>query len=102
MPPVPCALRGRGVGVDRLAPTATGDLHLAGLGLLGHRDRQGEHPVVVVRFKMIDVEGLAQEQLAAERALWAQSGVTSRPGCASKGIRRAIICCADRASGDRR
>src|SRR5688572_1685524 len=45
------------------------DLDLAGLGLLGHGDGQGEHPILVGGAEVVTVETLAEEQLAAELTL---------------------------------
>ena len=46
-----------------------GDLHLAGFGLFGHGDGDGEHTVVVDGADVVPVEAFAQEQLTAELAL---------------------------------
>jgi hypothetical protein len=46
-----------------------GDLDLAGFGLLGYGDGDGEHTVVVDGVDVVTVQALAQEQLAAELAV---------------------------------
>src|SRR6478672_5566701 len=46
-----------------------GDLDLAGFGLLGYGDGDGEHTVVVDGADVVTIQALAQEQLAAELAV---------------------------------
>ena len=46
-----------------------GDLDLAGLGLFGDGDGQGEHTIFVGGAEVVTVEALSEEQLAAELAL---------------------------------
>lgn len=70
-------------GVDRLTTVAglrlsTGglraglrDLDPAGLGLLRHRDPQGEHAGVVTSLDAFGVQVVAQDQLPAEDLAWA-------------------------------
>ena len=43
-------------------------LDLAGLGPFGHRDADGEHPVVEVGLEMFEVEPVAELHVATERA----------------------------------
>lgn len=50
------------------------DRDLAGLGLLGHRDLQGQHPAVIGRPDPLGVQGVAQDQLPAEHAPRALGG----------------------------
>src|SRR4051794_8379013 len=60
---------GAGAGVDGLGAVLAGaDGHLPRLRCLGNRDAHGEHALVVVGLDVAGVEGLAEEQLAAERA----------------------------------
>src|SRR5689334_3597630 len=47
---------------------AAGDFDLAGLGLLGDGDNQAEYAVVVVGFDVVEVEVVAEDELAVERA----------------------------------
>ena len=54
-------------GLDDVS--GVGDLDLAGLGLLGDGDGQGEHTVLVAGAEVVTVEALAEEQLAAELTL---------------------------------
>jgi hypothetical protein len=49
--------------------SSVGDLDLAGLGLLGDGDGQGEHPVLVGGADVVTVEAFPEEQLAAEVAV---------------------------------
>src|ERR1700722_3634656 len=55
-------------GVDRRLLLAAGDLDAPRLGLLGDRDGQPQHPVVVAGLDLVGVEGVAEEQLAAEHS----------------------------------
>ncbi len=49
--------------------SGVGDLDLAGLGLLGDGDGQGQHTILVGGAEVVTVEALAEEQLAAELTL---------------------------------
>ena len=49
--------------------SCVGDLDLAGLGLLGDGDGQGEHAIFVGGAQVVSVEALSEEQLAAEFTL---------------------------------
>src|SRR4051812_14690205 len=60
----------RGAGLDlACVPVSGGDLHLARLGLLGDRDDDGQHAVLVTGLHTLGVEALAEKQLPAEVAL---------------------------------
>src|SRR5580700_5009961 len=58
-----CAYRHPLVAVD-------GDRHLVRLGLLGHRDHQSQHPLLIGSLNLVDVEAVTKEQLPAEGPLW--------------------------------
>jgi hypothetical protein len=60
--------RSPGSRVDRLALATGRDGDLAGLGLLGHRDVQGQHPGVIASLDVLGVQVLTEEQLPAEDA----------------------------------
>jgi len=61
--------RHRRSGVDGVPVlTLAADRDLSGLGLLGHRDLQGEHAGVVAGVDVLGVEVVAEDQLAAEHA----------------------------------
>src|SRR5579863_5409662 len=65
-PPAPSA---GPLGGDGLLGVAAGDLDVAGLGRLVHRDGQGEHAGRVVGGDVVGVQSLAEEDLPGEGAV---------------------------------
>jgi ABC-2 type transport system ATP-binding protein len=59
---------GTDAGLDGF-PGAPDHRHPVGLGLLGHRNHEGQHPLVVGRLHMLPVEVLPHQELTGEGAL---------------------------------